>query len=449
MNSDFSPIPPNEAESLVEQSKQRSNTSEQKINVATLRGLITIVLVLGVIAGGTAGALVSSFVGGSDLSVGTDKDLSLKRAETLVVEESSIVDTINTATDSVVSIIVEQEVSQATGPNVGNPFFNFNIPGFEIAPPQGEANPNRGGDVEPNEEEEEYAQVSAGTGFIVSEEGHILTNKHVVNKEGARFTVITNAGDSYEVEILGVDPMNDLALIKPIDENVQLPAPLILGDSDQIQIGQTAIAIGNSLGEFSHTVTTGIVSGIDRRVTAGDGLGFSEVLEEVIQTDAAINPGNSGGPLLNSAGQVVGINTAMSQSGQLIGFAIPINDGVKFVQDIIEYGEVIRPYLGVRYVMIDKKIQKLNNLDVEYGALLRRGDDPSELAVVPGSPADKAGLEENDIILEINGDKVGDPQSLVRILGQYAPGEQVELKVLKDGEEVTTTVDLGKFGDDE
>ncbi len=450
MNSDFSHQPPNEPEPpLMEQSKKRAKSSDQTINVATLRGLITIVLVLGVIAGGTAGALVSSFVGGADMSIGKDTDLSLRRAETLVVEESSIVNTIHTATNSVVSIIVEEKVSQATGSNATNPFFNFNIPGFEIAPPQQESTPNRGGDVEPNEAEEEYTQVSAGTGFIVSEEGHILTNKHVVNNANGRFTVITNTGDSYEVEILGVDPMNDLALVKPIDENVKLPPPLTLGDSDQIQIGQTAIAIGNSLGEFSHTVTTGIVSGIDRRVTAGDGLGFSEVLEEVIQTDAAINPGNSGGPLLNSAGQVIGINTAMSQAGQLIGFAIPINDGIKFVQDIIEHGEVIRPYLGVRYVLIDKKIQKLNNLEVEYGALLRRGDDPSELAIVPGSPADKAGLEENDIILEVNGEKVGSPQSLVRLLGQYAPNEKIELKVLKDGEEKTVTVDLGRFGEDE
>lgn len=440
--------PPNEPESILEQSKKREGNSQQSINVATLRGLITIVLVLGIIAGGTAGALVANFVGTDRISTGVDTDLSMRRAQTLVVEESSIVETINTATDSVVSIVVEEKVSQATGPSAGNPFFNFQIPGFEIVPPQGQSDPDveRGGDVAPDEDEEEYTQVSAGTGFIVSEEGHILTNKHVVNNEAARYTVITNEGDSYEVEILGVDPMNDLALIKPIDDSVELPAPLNLGNSDQIQIGQTVIAIGNSLGEFSHTVTTGIVSGIDRRVTAGDGLGFSEVLEEVIQTDAAINPGNSGGPLLNAAGQVIGINTAMSQAGQLIGFAIPINDGIKFVQDIIEHGKVIRPYLGVRYVMIDKKIQKLNNLDVEHGALLRRGDDPSELAVVPGSPADKAGLEENDIILEVNGEKVGDPQSLVRLLGQYGPGDTVDLKVLKDGEETTLSVNLGEFG---
>jgi serine protease Do len=342
-----------------------------------------------------------------------------------------------------VSIIVEKPASQATG-NTSNPFFNFQIPGFEIVPPQQEGQ-NRGGDVEPDAEEE-YIQVGAGTGFIVSEDGLILTNKHVVNAEGARFTVITKGGDSFEAEILGTDPVNDLALLKTV-EDVQLPVALELGNSDDVQLGQTVIAIGNSLGEFSHTVTTGIVSGIDRRVTAGDGLGFSEVLEEVIQTDAAINPGNSGGPLLNALGQVIGINTAMSQSGQLIGFAIPINDAIRFIEDIQEYGKVIRPYMGVRYVLIDERIQKVNDLDVDHGALLRRGDDPSELAVVPGSPADKAGLEENDIILEVNGEEVGMQQSLVRILSSYAPGDTVTLKVLKDGEEVDIPLTLGEFDD--
>lgn len=429
-----------------------SEKSEQhSIQVSTLKGLITIVLVLGIIAGGTAGALVATVIQSDGIPRGSDMDLSLNKAQTVVVEQSTLIETIDTASDSVVSIIVEKPPAQATG-NSGftNPFFGLQIPGFEIVPPQGTSEEDlpRGGDVEP--QEEEFVQVSAGTGFVVTEDGHILTNKHVVQDEEARYTIVTNNGDSYEVEILGRDPINDLALLKVKDEGAVLPDPLQLGDSDENKIGQTVIAIGNSLGEFSHTVTTGIISGIDRRVTAGDGLGFSEVLEEVIQTDAAINPGNSGGPLLNALGQVIGINTAMSQSGQLIGFAIPINDAVSFIEDIIEHGKVIRPYMGVRYVLIDERIQKVNDLDVDYGALLRRGDDPSELAVIPGSPADKAGLEENDIILKVNDEQVGgDGQSLVRILSQYGPNDTVTLTVLKDGEQVELTMTLGEFEEQE
>jgi serine protease Do len=425
-------------------SKDVQDKPQQSIQVSTLKGLVTFVLVLGIIAGGTAGALVATLIQSDGPTSGRDIDLSLNKSQTVVVEQSSLIETIESTSESVVSIIVEKPPAQATG-NISNPFF-FDIPGLEITP-QAEEDPNRGGDVEP--EEVDYVQVSAGTGFIVTTEGHILTNKHVVQDKDARYTVITKDGDSYEVEVLGRDPINDLALLKVIDETAVLPRALEVGDSDQIRIGQTVIAIGNSLGEFSHTVTTGIISGIDRRVTAGDGLGFSEVLEEVIQTDAAINPGNSGGPLLNALGQVIGINTAMSQSGQLIGFAIPINDAANFIEDIIEFGHVVRPYMGVRYVLIDERIQKVNDLDVEYGALLRRGDDPSELAVIPGSPADIAGLEENDIILEVDGEQVGMSQSLVRVLSKYGPNDKVVLKVLKNGEEVNIEMTLGEFDEGE
>ncbi len=424
-----------------QQTSETQIQKEESINVSTLKGLVTIVLVLGIIAGGTAGALVSVVLQKGELPRGVDKDLSLNRSQTMVVEESSIVQTVQNASESVVSIIVEKPASQATGPI--SPFFDLRIPGFDILQPDD----RRGSDVDSRSNQEEYVQVSAGTGFVVSSNGHILTNKHVVQDKEARYTIITKSGDRHEVEVLGVDPVNDLALIKTKNP-AELPPALELGNSDQIQIGQQVIAIGNSLGEFSHTVTSGIISGIDRRVTAGDGLGFSEVLEKVIQTDAAINPGNSGGPLLNLAGQVIGVNTAVSQQGQLIGFAIPINDAVRFIEQIQEHGKVVRPYMGVRYVLIDERIKKVNGLSVGYGALLRRGDDPSELAVIPGSPADKAGLEENDILLEVDGQKVGVDQSLVRILSQYAPGDAVELTVLKNGEEQRVALVLGEFADE-
>jgi serine protease Do len=222
---------------------------------------------------------------------------------------------------------------------------------------------------------------------------------------------------------------------------------LELGSSDTVRIGQTVVAIGNSLGEFSDTVTKGVISGINRRVTANDGSGGEETLESVIQTDAAINPGNSGGPLLNVGGQVIGINTAVSQQGQSIGFAIPINDAVQLIHSIEKYGKVVRPYLGVRYVVVDKQLQRLNDLTVDHGALLRRGENPGDLSVIPGSPADKAGLQENDIILEIDGTKIDESNSLVRLLGKYQPGDSVKMKVLKDGKEQDISVTLGQFDD--
>lgn len=423
-----------------------NNMNDHKIPASMLKGLVTLTLVVGLAGGGAAGALVATYIQNDGLPTGADEDLSFNRAQTMVVEDSSIVETIDSASASVVSIIIEKPASQATGNVInpfGSPFFNFQIPGFEIVPEQQQPEPET--DVET--EEEEYVQVGGGSGFVVSEDGLILTNKHVVKDEDARFSVLTKDGESYDIEILGTDPVNDLALVK-IKGDVKLP-PLELADSDGIQIGQTVIAIGNSLGEFNNTVTKGVVSGIDRRVTAGDGAGFSEVLEAAIQTDAAINPGNSGGPLLNAAGQVVGVNTAVSQEGQLIGFAIPINDAVRLIEGIQEHGRVIRPYLGVRYILINKRIQKANDLTVDYGALLRRGEDPSELAVIPGGPADKAGLEENDIILEVEGEKIDENNSLVRALADYAPGDTINIKVLKDGEEVQLKLTLGEFKTDD
>lgn len=429
---------------ISDREKSHNIETNTTVSTSTLKGLITLVLFLGLVGGGFAGALAAALIQKDMLPTGVDEDLSFNRAQTMVVEESSIIDMVEHASESVVSIVIEKPASQVTG-NVMSPFFDIRIPGFEgfnLFPSVPEN--NRGSDVEPKADGEiDYVQVGGGTGFVVSEDGLILTNKHVVNDQDAKYSVMTQGGELYEIKILGVDPINDLALIKTVDD-VKLPS-LPLGNSDQIEIGQTVIAIGNALGEFSHTVTKGVVSGINRRVSAGDGMGFSEVLEAAIQTDAAINPGNSGGPLLNIAGQVVGVNTAVSQQGQLIGFSIPINDAVRLIESIEKYGRVVRPYMGVRYILINKQIQKANNLEVDHGALLRRGDDPSELAVIPGGSADKAGLEENDIILEVNGEKIDETNSLARVLADYTPGDTVTLKILKDGEEVDVQLTLGEF----
>ncbi len=217
---------------------------------------------------------------------------------------------------------------------------------------------------------------------------------------------------------------------------------LSFADSDSLRVGQTTIAIGNSLGELRNTVSTGVVSGLSRSITAGSGFGQSEQLNEVIQTDAAINPGNSGGPLLNLSGQVIGVNVAIAQGSQNVGFALPANDIKKVVESVQKTGKITRAYIGIRYTVITPAIQDANNLDVDYGALVIRGDTPQDLAVIPGSPANKVGIIEGDIILEIDGEKIDAENSLAKHIGDMEPGDSVTLKVLSRGEEKTLTVRL-------
>ena len=335
-----------------------------------------------------------------------------------VVEDSATVAVVKKASPAVVSIVITQDLSKIynqTGTGLPlDDFFNFNFPSQPA--PEGKR------------------EVGAGTGFIISSEGMILTNKHVVNTDGGEYPVLMNDGKEYQAAVLATDPFNDIALVK-IDAK-DLPT-LELGDSESLQIGQTVIAIGNALGQYSNSVTKGVISGLSRTVEAGDNSGQFEVLENIIQTDAAINSGNSGGPLLNLDGQVIGINTAVNNSGQLIGFALPINQAKKDVVSVQETGRIVRPYLGVRYVLITESIAKKNNLKVDYGALIVRGDQVTDLAVIPGSPADKAGLEENDIILEVNGTKVSQDQSLAKLLQQFNIGENITLKIIHQGEEQT------------
>ncbi|QQS27198.1 trypsin-like peptidase domain-containing protein [bacterium] len=281
-------------------------------------------------------------------------------------------------------------------------------------------------------------QEGAGTGVIVSSDGLILTNKHVV--QGASTVTVTNTdGKQFQGKILAVDSTNDIAFVKV--EATGLPAAE-LGDSENVEVGQKAIAIGNALGEYSNTVTTGVISGKQRPVQASDGQGNTETLTNLFQTDAAINPGNSGGPLLNIDGQVIGINTAVASgnNAQNIGFAIPINQVKGALESVQTRGVIVRPYIGVRYVMLTDSFAERNGLPVKQGALLR-GDDQT-IAVVAGSPGAKAGLREGDIITKINDKEVTRENPLQSVIVTYSPGDTVKVTYWREGKEQTVDVKL-------
>lgn len=284
-----------------------------------------------------------------------------------------------------------------------------------------------------------YDSAAAGTGVIVTSDGYILTNKHVIN--GANeVTVVLDDGTTYEkVEVVATDPLNDIAFLK-IDGVSDLAAAT-LGDSKTITVGQQVIAIGNALGEYQNTVTAGIISGTGRSVTASDGNGYNvETLTDMIQTDAAINSGNSGGPLVNATGEVIGINTATSASAENMGFAIPISSVKGMLSQLIETGKASRAYLGVYSAEITPELAKAYNLPVSVGTYLYSSSSYS--AIVKDSPASKAGLKDKDIVTAVNGVKVGAAGSLSNLIGEYKPGDTVQLTVIREGNEVAVNVTL-------
>ncbi|PWB38690.1 MAG: hypothetical protein C3F02_03075 [Parcubacteria group bacterium] len=285
-------------------------------------------------------------------------------------------------------------------------------------------------------------EIGSGSGFFVSSDGLVVTNKHVVSDTQAEYTVITSDNKKYTATVLARDPFLDVAIVK-IDKK---DTPYLeLGNSDQLKLGQSVIAIGNALGQFRNSISVGVVSGLSRSIVAGDG-GSSENLDQVIQTDAAINPGNSGGPLLDLQGKVIGVNVAVAQGSENVGFALPISIVKGVVDSVKQYGSIFRPYLGIRYVQIDQALKDKNNLSVDYGVLIARGINPGELAVIPGSPADKAGLVENDIILSIDGQKLTSDgsQTLAYIIRQKKIGDSVTLRVLSKGQEKEVKLKLEK-----
>lgn len=287
---------------------------------------------------------------------------------------------------------------------------------------------------------------SAGTGMIVTSDGYIITNKHVI--DGATSVqVITQAGDTYEdVEVVGADPLNDVAYLK-IKDVKDLPT-ITLGDSKTIAIGQPVLAIGNALGVYQNSVTQGIVSGSGRSVTASDSNGSnSETLTDMIQTDAAINPGNSGGPLVNAAGEVIGINTAVSTSANGLGFAIPISATKGMLNRIIETGKAERAYLGLTYVAVTAEVAKEYKLPVNQGAYIYNSSKSSGNAVIKDGPADKAGIETGDIITKVGNIEVGRAGSISTLIGEYKVGDVIEITYIRDGETKVTKVELEAYED--
>jgi serine protease Do len=288
---------------------------------------------------------------------------------------------------------------------------------------------------------------SAGTGFIISSDGIVVTNRHVVPAGTTSVSVTLSDGTHYDdVEVLGRTSdasSQDIAFLKINNLNGHSLTPVTLGDSSAMKVGDKVIAIGNALGQFQNTVTSGIISGFGRDVTAGDqsGLQASENLTDLFQTDAAINEGNSGGPLVNINGEVIGINTAIASDAQNIGFAQPVNDLKGLIASVLNNGQLQQPYLGVRYISLTNDLAKEFNLKVTRGAYVSSGND--QPAIVDGSPAARAGLKEKDVITKVNNMKIDDKTSLTSALSKFKVGESVTLTVVRSGKTIIVKATLG------
>ncbi|MFC1700719.1 S1C family serine protease [Patescibacteria group bacterium] len=343
------------------------------------------------------------------------------------MQKSPVVQIVKKTSPAVVSIIITKDL-----PKIKKYFIQ---PFDELLEPYGEPIPQY------RHEGKQKVKIGGGSGFLVSPDGIILTNRHVVVSSDVNYTVVTADEKKYNAEVLARDPVHDVAIIKikdPKAKGIKFPS-IELGDSTSVELGEDVLAIGNALGAFKNTVSTGVVSGLSRIITATDAMaGQTAELRGLIQTDAAINPGNSGGPLMNYEGKVIAINVAIVMGAQNIGFAIPINNAKKDLEDLKKHGRIIQPFLGVRYIMINKAMMeefhnKFNvQLPVNYGALVLREPGISGSAVVPNSPADKAEITENDIILEFNKEKITDKKPLQEFIHKQKPGDIIELKILRE-----------------
>lgn len=350
--------------------------------------------------------------GNSFLSGLNDNQKSDKENVILATEENVVIDTVEKVGPSVVTILEELPQRQS-GPQSFGPFQIF---GFEDIP----------------QEDIENEPQPIGSGFVVSDDGLIVSNKHVVSDRGAKYFVLTQDDKRFEVEKIYRDPLNDISILQINSNELK---PVVMGDSSNLKVGQFVIAIGSALGEFRNSVTTGVISGLGRGITAGNAFqGMAEKLDNVIQTDAAINPGNSGGPLLNSSGQVIGVNTAVSAQGENIGFAIPINVIKESLDNFNKTGQFERAFLGVSYVVLTPDLAEVN--DLPAGAYIDN--------IVSDSPADSAGLQRGDIIVEVNGKNIEkDKFELSQAISENKVGDKIKLRIWRDGELIEVEAELG------
>lgn len=339
------------------------------------------------------------------------KSPSIQTKESLKItsEESVAINVVKQVGPSVVTVVEGSTRSQYL-----NPFFAFELPDQRV----------------------ERQEVNIGSGFIVSDDGFIITSKHVVSDTNVKYQIVTSNDKKYAVSKVYRDPLNDIAILKidPLENVGEKLKPVTLGDSSKLQVGQFVMAIGTALGEFRNTVTTGVISGLGRGITAGDQFqGLVERLDNVIQTDAAINPGNSGGPLVDSNARVIGINTAVSRNGENIGFALPINVVKESLKNFNEHGQFERPFLGVAFKIIGRDVALLNN--VPQGAYVQ--------SVVKDSSAQKAGVRPGDIIIEIDNQRLDEglpaqagKNDLGKIIAGKKVGDTVSFVVWRDGKKV-------------
>lgn len=400
--------------------------------IAGALGSFLVILVLVILATNFRSQIYKYFASDYVESVGDENGKNID-TDSVLSQESFVISAVKKATPAVVSIIVTKELPVYENYFEQSPFDNFfNIPDMFFSVPKQRQNGT------------EKKEVGGGTGFFVTKDGLIVTNRHVVEDEKAEYTVLLSDGKKYDAKVLARDEVLDIAIVKVNGNNFEY---LELGDSDSISVGQSVIAIGNALAEFQNSVSVGVISGLSRSLTAGDASGNSELLEHVIQTDAAINPGNSGGPLLDLRGRVVGVNVAVARGSENIGFSLPINSIKSIVESVEQTGKIVRPYVGVRYIQINEQIKEKNNLTVDYGILVMRGESKEDLAVIPGSPADKAGILENDIILEIDGKKLDKEENFALLIREKKAGDTIKLKILSKGTEKTISLKLENIPD--
>jgi serine protease Do len=341
-----------------------------------------------------------------------------------MTQKSPIVEVAKRVCPAVITVVVTKDLPKVEG------FYFFPYGGRQFIVPQVE------------KDKKEKTKIGGGSGFIISSDGYVLTCNHVVADPSASYTVIIDPTKEFEAKVLARDPLIDVAILKIKGKSFPY---LEMADSSKTELGESVVAVGNPLGEFEDTISSGIISGLSRKITARGAphLNRSTSLRGLIQTDAAINPGNSGGPLVDMNGKAIGINTAMVMGAQNIGFAIPINYAKRDFEELVQHGKIKKPFLGVRYFILNKEIAKANKLPIDYGALIVR-ENLGESAVVKGSPADKAGLREYDIIIESDGKKVNEENPLAEELQHHRIGDEIKLKVLREGKELNVTIKLGE-----